>query len=441
MKQVSLYIPCFNAEKTLSACLEAVLKQTYPVAEIIVVDDGSADGTCEIASSYGVRLLRHEGNRGLAAARNTAIKNMQSDFVGSLDADCVADSGWLSQLMSRLDEPGVCGAGGKLIDDKISSVFDLWRSIHMKQYWNQEEENPEFLFGANTVFRREAILDVGSYDETFRSNYEDVTLSRRLIQSGGLLVYEPEAIVHHLKQDDISSLFNTFWNWRREYYYEKKFFSDPESFLDKMKDNVGLANRYLEEDLTGHRAQLLYLDFFLAIHHSLKDLEHFIFRDTDENAAKKDPKLSPWLALTDLTFFYHFAREQETISSLLYSREGFSLNFLALILALNRCIVDKFGETKFKRLLYKHLLFSIYKTQDDILLEKLLDLVGIYPDWLGLLEKEHPYLNRYFLKTSRMIKTWLDDRKFQSPNLIKRLEASQEAVELDINQKDLINEN
>jgi glycosyltransferase involved in cell wall biosynthesis len=441
MKNVSLYIPCFNAEKTLAGCLEAVFMQMHPPVEVVVVDDGSTDKTLEIASAYPVRCIRHKANCGLGAARNTAFNNMHTEFIGSLDADCVADPDWLSRLMRRFDDPGVCGAGGKLMEDRIASVFDLWRSIHMKQYWESKDSKPDFLFGANTVFRREAVLNAGSYDETFRSNYEDVDLSRRLLRSGKLLAYEPEAIVHHLKEDDIFSLFTTFWNWRREYYYEQNFFSDLDNFSGKMKDNVGLANRFLDEDLAGHQDPLLYLDFFLALHHSLMDLEHFIFRDTGANGAKKEPRLSSWLALTDLTFFYHYAGQREAIPSLLFPKESFSLNFFAFILTLNRCIVDKFGGTKFKRLLYKHLLFSIYRVHDEVLLGKLLDLVEAHPDWTGLLKKDHPHLNRCFLQTSQIIKKWLDEQKFRSPNLIKRLADSQEIVELDINKKDLLHEN
>ena len=208
-----------------------------------------------------------------------------------------------------------------------------------------------------------------------------------------------------------------------------------------MKENVGLANRYLEEDLASRRDGLLYLDFFLAIHHSLRDLEHFIFRDTGINGAKSAPKVSSWLALTDLAFCYHYAGEREGMPSLLYPKESFSLNFFALMLALNRCIVDRFGGARFKRLLYKHLLFSIYKVNDEVLLEKLLDMLGSHPDWPGLLQKEHPYLRQYFLQISLMIKRWLDDQKFQSSDLIRRLEGSQEAVELDINTKDPVHEN
>lgn len=446
-RQVGLYIPCFNAEKTLPACLEAVFRQTYPVAEVVVVDDGSTDRTCEIASSYGVRLLRHETNRGLAAARNTAIKNMNTEFVASLDADCVAENDWLSRLMRRFDDPKICGMGGKLIEDKTSSVFDQWRAVHMKQYWESENKTPNFLFGANTVLRRQAVLDVGFYDETLRNNYEDVKLSQRFMETGYLLEYEAGAIAHHLKQDDLSSLFNTFWNWRREYYDEQKFFSNLESFSMKMKDNVGLANRYLDEDLAAQREPLLYLDFFLALHHSLMDLRYFIFRDTGAHDVKKASRLSSWLSLIDLTFCFRYAGKKKTMSSMLHSKESFPLNFLALILAINRCIVDTFGETEFRRLLYKHLLLSVYNMQDDVLLEKLMGQVQSRPDWTGLLEKEHPHLNACFLVVSQLIKKWLDEQKFRSPDLtgpsdlIDKLKRSQAVVELNINKRDLIHEN
>ena len=433
MKKVGCYIPCFNAERTLAACLDAVLRQDYPLAEIVVVDDGSTDRTAQIAAGFPVRVLRHETNRGLAAARNTAFRAMSAEYIASLDADCMANPDWLSRLMRRFDHEEVCGAGGRLLDDRILSVFDFWRSVHMKQYWAPQEQQPGFLFGADTVFRRDAVLSVGLYNEAFKRNYEDVDLCRRLIRSGQKLVYEAGAVAHHWKEDNIFSLLDAYWNWRREYYQQQRFFDDWQGLNNKMNDNVGLANRYLEEDLVSGREQIVYLDFLLGIQHSVKDLEYFIFRDSGTNGAVLSPRLSPWLALTDLTFFYHYAGEQKVLGSLLHPKESLSQNFIALLLVLNRCLIDRFGAATFRRLLFKHLFFSVYHTNDHVLLEKLLDMVGAHPDWPGLLTKKHPYLNQPFLQLSGRIKQWLDDSRFQSLDVIRQLAASQEIVERDIN--------
>ena len=88
-QKVSLYIPCYNGEEHIAACIEGVLNQFRKPDEIFVIDDGSTDRTAEIAENYPqVTVIRHEENKGLAAARNSAIAASTGDYVASLDADC-----------------------------------------------------------------------------------------------------------------------------------------------------------------------------------------------------------------------------------------------------------------------------------------------------------------------------------------------------------------
>ena len=72
--EVTLYIPCFNSQNTIRECLDGVLKQSHPPSEILVINDGSTDLTSEFASDYPVRIINHGSNKGLACARNTAIR-------------------------------------------------------------------------------------------------------------------------------------------------------------------------------------------------------------------------------------------------------------------------------------------------------------------------------------------------------------------------------
>ncbi len=426
MKKTSIYIPCFNAASTIACCLEAVLKQDYPVEEIVVVDDGSSDGTGQIAGRYPVRLLRHQYNLGLACARNTAIKSIESEYIAALDADCIPESTWLSSLMRGFDNPNIAGAGGKLVEDNISSVFDLWRSVHMRQYWDDPLRPPEFLFGSNTVFSKKALSLVGFYNEQLKNNYEDVDLSRRLSSLGYGLSYQPQAVCHHLKKDDLASLLNTYWRWHVRYYQEKEYYSAPESFAFKMKDNVGLANRYLEEDLVCARVELIYLDFLLVFHHCLKDLELLIFQGKDELGRASDHLLSSWLALLDLAFFYQYALAWDNIPTFLYPRQEFAQSILAMILVTAKGIKDRFKNIDFQRELYRDLLTCVYAVSDSKLLEKLIILVERHPDWSGFLTKKHAYIKSHFLSVADNIDLWLQNLIDRFPGIIPMLEMSQE---------------
>jgi len=174
--KVSVYIPCFNAAETIKQCLDSVFRQSYHLEEVIVIDDVSSDDTLNILSQYPVKVIRHKKNSGLAACRNTAIKNIQSQCIASLDADCQASADWVEILMSKLEASTIVAAGGRLEELHTDNAYDHWRSVHMKQHWGDKECEPLFLYGDNTIFKRNALLEAGPYNEDFRNNYDDVDM-------------------------------------------------------------------------------------------------------------------------------------------------------------------------------------------------------------------------------------------------------------------------
>ncbi|MGB2900733.1 MAG: glycosyltransferase family 2 protein [Candidatus Acidiferrum sp.] len=215
MNNISVYIPAYNAEEFLSRAIEGVLAQTHPADEILVIDDGSRDATAEIAARYPtVTLVRHDRNRGLGAARNTAFQTARNEFVASLDADCVPDPTWLAVLMSHLKDSNVVGVGGRLIESVRRTMADRWRCAHMRQELGESLlRNTNFLFGCNNIYRKSAVIEVGGYNEAMRTNAEDADLSRRLCAKGWNMVYEPEARATHLRHDTIRSILDTSWRW------------------------------------------------------------------------------------------------------------------------------------------------------------------------------------------------------------------------------------
>ena len=123
MTFASIIMPAFNVEATMAATLNALLAQTYPAFEIIIVDDGSSDDTARIAAEFArdrrVRVIR-QGNRGLAGARNSGIAAARGDIIGFCDADDI----WLPHKLARhvahlMANPhvGVSYAGSALMND------------------------------------------------------------------------------------------------------------------------------------------------------------------------------------------------------------------------------------------------------------------------------------------------------------------------------------
>ena len=426
--EVSLYIPCFNAAQTIKPCLEAALKQSSPLKEIIVVDDASTDGTADIVSQYPVRLIKQKSNRGLAATRNTALKEINTEFVASVDADCLAEPGWLKQLMKEFKSPGIVGAGGRILETQTSSVFDLWRSIHMKQGWEDINTEPPFLFGSNTVFRRKALIETGLYNEELRDNYEDVDMCQRLKSKGYALRYQSKATADHLKKDNLYSLLNTFWKWNFEFYRQQNYYTAEDKFVFKLNDNLGLAHRFLEEDIYAKRHQLLYLDFLLALHHCIKDFEYYISHSNQRQQGNYS--LPCWLSLLDLTFFYHFDSGENTLRTMMPKRNKNLQNFLALNLVLGRLIRKRFRDKEFYKILYKHLLFSVYKIDDPYLLDKIFNLTQFHKDWSGFFSKKHSHLDQAFVKKLFFyFGKWMQQSMFHTYELVKLIELSAKLTE------------
>ncbi|MGH2352530.1 MAG: glycosyltransferase family 2 protein, partial [Chloroflexota bacterium] len=211
--RVSGYIPCYNGAAWLADCLDALLAQTRPFDELLVIDDGSIDDSAAIARRYGpgVRLVQHPRNLGLAVARNTALASTTGDVLASVDADVRASPTWLAHLLDAFRSPRVAAAGGRLLEARQERLADRWRAAHMAQHAGDFPLlNPPVLPGANVAVRQDVARELGGYDESFRTNYEDADFQHRLAAAGYLCRYEPAALAYHLRTDSASTVLRTY---------------------------------------------------------------------------------------------------------------------------------------------------------------------------------------------------------------------------------------
>jgi GT2 family glycosyltransferase len=282
LTSISAYIPAYNVAKFLAPCIESLLAQSLAPAEILVIDDGSADNSVEIAARYpAVTLLRHEKNRGLAAARNTAFRTARCEFVAALDADCVADPTWLASLVRHFQNPKIAGVGGSLSESVQESVADRWRKAHMPQEWGPAAvHNPKFLFGCNNIFRRSTVLEIGGYDESMRTNGEDCDLCRRLASRGWDFIYDPAGRAAHLRSDTVKSILDAYWRWWKSGV-------NAYSRGISMRSVIGHAlfihfrHSFLNEvsrDLHSRRFELLPLDLALLAYLPYRDFKLYLER-------------------------------------------------------------------------------------------------------------------------------------------------------------------
>lgn len=279
--RLSVYVPCYNGARWLAECLDALLAQSQPVDEVLVVDDGSTDASAKIAAGYAprVRLLRHPRNLGLAVARNTALARASGEIVASVDADVRVTPTWIARLLDAFSSPRVVAAGGRLLEAHQEQLPDRWRAVHMAQHAGDFPLlDPPVLPGANVAVRRDVVRALGGYDESFGTNYEDADLQRRLQAQGYLCRYEPGALAYHLRTDSAASVLRTYWGWLRPPFERQGAFRDGAGLQGKVRANAGFADRALWRDMTSGDADLSYLSLLVLLAFPGADLAHVALR-------------------------------------------------------------------------------------------------------------------------------------------------------------------
>lgn len=226
MPDVSVVISTFNGAEGLDLCLRSLSRQTVRDGmEIIVVDDGSTDNSAEVARAHGARVIQHERNLGLSAARNTGVLAATAPIVAFTDDDCEAESDWAEHLISA-HCTGVVGVGGPVIAEGAGFVgrylkrhnpvaareievahsdAPLYRlRLYLTHLWGEQKREGRrpmhSLCGANMSFHRDALLEAGLFDPGFTRAADDLELCRRLnyVYPDGRFLLEPRArVVHH----------------------------------------------------------------------------------------------------------------------------------------------------------------------------------------------------------------------------------------------------
>jgi len=216
---ISLYIAAYNAEKTIEKSIKSILQQTLKPKEIIVINDCSTDKTLSLLKKFNqIKIINNKKNYGLAKSRNIALKYSKYDLLASIDSDVICKKNWLEKLFNTMIKKKADLIGGKLIDKYVKEPANHWRSYYLKQNWGDRQiNNPQFVFGANFLLNKRKIKNLNiKYNETFRTNGEDVNFSKILKSKNCNLYYEPKAICYHYQFDDVISLSRRYW--RYSYY-------------------------------------------------------------------------------------------------------------------------------------------------------------------------------------------------------------------------------
>lgn len=211
---ISVIIPAYNAEKTLPYTLRALQNQTLPrnLYEVIVIDDGSRDGTMDVAREFGVRC-RRQNKESPAAARNLGVRIARGDVVLFTDSDCIPKEDWIEKMVKPFEDPRVAGVMGRYLTRQKEpaarfSQLEFEERFSIIKNFDSIDLVPSFA----AAFRRSVFEEVGGFDAHYPlANNEDVELSYKIASRGYKMLYADDAIVYHRHPD----------NWKK--YFDIKF--------------------------------------------------------------------------------------------------------------------------------------------------------------------------------------------------------------------------
>lgn len=225
---ISVVIPNFNGRRWLPACLSSLGRQRLAPHEVIVVDNGSTDGSLEFLRSEqrDVRLLELGHNTGFAAAANRGFAVAAGELVALLNTDVVLAEDWLARMSAVLTAHSESAAVAckMLSSSEPGRIYDagdiLRRDGACEQRGRFTLDDGRFdqageVFGAcagAAVYRRRAVLGLGGFDEDYFMYLEDVDLALRLRLAGWTCRYEP-AVAYHAGEGSSHQLTGGHQRW------------------------------------------------------------------------------------------------------------------------------------------------------------------------------------------------------------------------------------
>ncbi|MYQ39353.1 Glycosyltransferase, catalytic subunit of cellulose synthase and poly-beta-1,6-N-acetylglucosamine synthase [Streptomyces sp. LamerLS-316] len=215
---VSVIVPAYNEKECIAATLNSLAASTHPI-EIVVVDDGSTDGTAEIAESLGlpnVRVIRQE-NAGKPAALNNGVRQARHDIVVMMDGDTVFEPDAVHQLVQPFADPGVGAVAGNAKVGNRSTMIGAWQHIEYVMGFNLDRRMYDLLGcmptipGAIGAFRRQAVLEAGGMSEDTLAEDTDITIA--LHRAGWRVVYAEHARAWTEAPASLGQLWRQRYRW------------------------------------------------------------------------------------------------------------------------------------------------------------------------------------------------------------------------------------
>jgi glycosyltransferase involved in cell wall biosynthesis len=212
-RPISACIVCYNNETTLADTIRSLQSQTVRVDDLVVVDDGSIDGSAAVAASLGARVISHSMNLGRGGARARAMNEVMHDLVLCCDATNVLQPSFVENALGWFDDPKVAAVFGRITQAPAATLAERWRGRHLfKVHLAHEPGRRMLLCTWGTLVRASAVRSVGGYNRHLRHT-EDGDLGERLLAADFDVVYDPALEVKSIAVNTLHEVLERHWRW------------------------------------------------------------------------------------------------------------------------------------------------------------------------------------------------------------------------------------
>jgi len=209
--QISVVIPVYNGERTLSECLTWVFRSDFDLFEVILVDDGSTDRSRTIASTFPCRIVSTSGRVGPAKARNIGAREARGDVLFFIDSDVMLGPDGLEQLAEAFetgDIDAVCGV--QTAEMRHRNLASQYKNLWMRWTYLRHTGQVPLFYTTAAAIRREVFERVGGFDEGYETpNVEDTAFGQRLARDGFRVRVLAPLEVEHVKRYSLWGMLRT----------------------------------------------------------------------------------------------------------------------------------------------------------------------------------------------------------------------------------------
>jgi cellulose synthase/poly-beta-1,6-N-acetylglucosamine synthase-like glycosyltransferase len=248
--RVTGYVPCYNARATIQEAVRSILDQSVPVSEIFVVDDGSADGSGDLAS---VPVIRLDTNAGRGAVRARAMSQATSELVLGCDATLMLDPMFLENALPWFASDRVAAVFGRIKHVEVRTAAARWRGRHLFhcELAHGVVHRASFATGCSIV-RKDAVRQAGGFNPALRSG-EDADLGRRLLDAGFDVVFDPKLFATTAVNNSLREVLERYARWNTRERMKLKSYLRQVSYALK----VMVAKDLREKDFSSACISLL----------------------------------------------------------------------------------------------------------------------------------------------------------------------------------------